>query len=318
MPDTDAELLPMNDVLAVADQRPVGYESIGRSAMRHPLLVALITVLGLVTGSAVGYLHPITYTAQVQLLVGRANGLVEDEVPGLAVAVQGLAADYARLVNTTPVTSDANSLLHTTKLPGSLSASPVPESSIIDVDGQASTEAGAVSLANAGGAALVKVVTADSNDTQQQLNTLRNAYKSAEKVAQSDTAQANLLQTQLNALAGSIGSTAPTPAQVSAEQSLTNQIAAKQTAASTEELTAQAYQNQYNQAVPPLSVQQEMVQQVGNATYTGSNQRSYLEASGLVGFVGGLVIGLALAAFIDMRRFRMYVRRPHELATPEL
>ena len=38
-------------------------------------------------------------------------------------------------------------------------------------------------------------------------------------------------------------------------------------------MQATAYMNQYQQAVPPLQAQQEMVQEVGQAAYTGSNRR---------------------------------------------
>lgn len=317
-PTPNPELVPMSPRFDMEDDEPGGFESIGRSAMGHPFLIALITVLGLVAGSAVGYLHPVTYTAQAQLLVGRTSGLAEQEVPGLATAVQGLASDYARLATTSAVTKDTESILGTATLPGTIVATPVPESSVIDVDGQASTEAGSVALANAAAAALVKVVTTATNDTQAQLSSLMSDYKSSEHQSLLDTANASLLQSELNNLSGSIGNNPATPAQVQREDLLKSEIAADQTAASAASLQAQAYSSQYTAAVPPLQIQQEMVQQVGNASYTGSNRKSYLEAAGLLGFVGGLVIGLALAAFIDMRRQRLVRRYRQQLATPQL
>lgn len=295
----------------------IGYESIGRSAMRHPFLIALFTVLGLVAGSAIGYEHPVTYTAQAQLLVGRTSGLAEQEVPGLATAVQGLASDYARLATNSSVVSATNAILHTDKLPGTLSASPVPQSSVITVQGQASSEVGAVALANAGAAALVKVVTQATNDTKQQLATILNQYKAAEHDANVDLANVNILQAQLNALTGRIGTNVPTAAESAQESSLASQIAAEQTAAGASQLQAQAFQNDYQNAEPPLQIQQEMVQQVGNATYTSNSRKSYLEAAGLAGFVGGLVIGLGVSAFVDSRRYRLATRRARAL-TPEL
>ena len=89
-----------------------GYESIGRSALHHPFLVGVIAVIGLLVGTAIGYKHPATYTADAQLIVGRAASLAEDQIPGLAVAEEELAADYARLGSSTNVIAAAEATLH--------------------------------------------------------------------------------------------------------------------------------------------------------------------------------------------------------------
>lgn len=316
--DTDAELLPVNQVLTVPDQQLRGYESIGRSAMRHPVLVALITVLGLVAGSAIGFMHPVTYSADAQLLVGKANAVDVSLEPALAAGVVSLASDYARLATTSSVKDQTAALLHTAKIPGTLSATPIAQSANIQVEGQASTAAEAVAIANAGAAALVKVINAATNASTAQLDDTLKAYKAAEHEAQVDTADANLLQSELNQLTGSIGNNAPTPAQVQAEDHLNAEIASYQTAAGAANLKAQGYSSQYQQDLPPLTAQEQQVQQIGGASSSGSDQRSFLEAAGLAGFVGGLVIGLALAAFVDMRRLRAFTSRSRELATPEL
>ena len=119
-----------------------GYESIGRSALHHPVLVGVIAVIGLLVGTAIGYKHPATYTADAQLIVGRAASLAQDQIPGLAVAEQELAADYARLGSSTNVISAAEAKLHVDSLPGTLSASPIAQSSIVDVQATSSSEAG--------------------------------------------------------------------------------------------------------------------------------------------------------------------------------
>ena len=131
--------------------------------------MGLLVAIGLVAGAVAGYEHPVTYTAQAKLFVGRTSGLAEDEVPGLAVAVQGLAADYARLITATNVVSATEANLRTTKLPGTLTASPVPESSVINVTASTSSEASALALANAGAGALTKVVTQVTDDGEAQL-----------------------------------------------------------------------------------------------------------------------------------------------------
>jgi hypothetical protein len=267
-------------------------------------VVGFLLAIGLVAGAVAGYEHPVTYTAQAKLFVGRTSGLAEDEVPGLGVAVQGLAADYARLITATNVVSATEATLHTSTLPGSLSASPVPESSVINVTASASNEAVAISLANAGAAALTKVVTQVTDDTQAQLQPILQNYNKADSAAEQAAATASLLQTELNGYVDKLGNQSPTPAEQAFEQSLIAQIAQAQTQADTARMQASAYMNQYQAAVPPLQAQQEMVQEVGQAAYTGSNRTSYTEAAGLGGAVAGLVIGLAGASFIDSRRGR--------------
>ncbi|GEM_PF-3822103 len=283
---------------------PEGFQSIGRSALSHPVLVGLVLAIGLLAGVVAGYEHPVTYNATAKLFVGRTSGLAEDEVPGLAASVQGLAADYARLITATNVVSDTEANLGTSSLPGTLTASPIPESSIINVQASASSQAVAISLANAAASALTKVVTQVTNDGQAQVQPILENYKRAETTVEQETATANLLQTELNNYVTKVGNQSPTPAQQAFEQSLDSQIAQAQTLANTAGMQATAYMNQYQAALPPLSAQEEMVQPVGQATYTGSNRASYAEAAGLGGAVAGLVVGLAGAAFIDSRKSR--------------
>jgi len=268
------------------------------------VLVAAAAFLGLAAGAGAGYEHPPTYTAQAQLIVGRTSELAENQIPGLAQAVQGLASNYARLITSSSVVADTESNLHSSSLPGSLTASPVPESSVIDVLASSSTEAQALSLANAGAAALVKVVTQVTNDGVAQLEPLIASYQQADSAAEKASAEANFYQTQLDDLVGKIGNGAPTHTQQAQEQTLNAKIAQWETQADLSRLQANAYMNQYNSALPPLQQQQEMVQQVGTAVYNGSNRKTFTEAGGLVGIVGGLVVGLAGAALIDTRRGR--------------
>jgi capsular polysaccharide biosynthesis protein len=282
--------------------RPAGFQSLGRSAMTHSVLVAAAAILGLAAGAGAGYEHPPSYSAEVQLIVGRTAELAENQIPGLAAAVQNLASNYSRLITSSNVVSGTESALHTTSLPGSLTASPVPESSVINVIASSPTQAQALSLANAGATALVTVVTNLTNDSQGQLEPLVAAYQRADSLAEKATAQANFYQAQLDALLAK--SSSPSPSTQAQEQSLNAKIAQWQTQADLQRLQANAYMNQYNSSLSPLDTQQEMVQVVGSAVYTGSNRTAYTEAGALGGAVGGLVIGLAGAALIDTRRGR--------------
>jgi hypothetical protein len=286
----------------------VGYESIGRSALNHPVLVGLFAVIGLLVGTAVGYEHPPTYTADAQLIVGRAASLAEDQIPGLAVAEAQLASDYARLGNSTDVISATEANLHTTSLPGTLSASPIAQSSTIDVQATASSAGEALRLADAGAAALETVVTQVTNDNQAELAPIEAAFQKADSEYEEETAQYNMLQHQLNSFLGELGNHPATGAAKRYEAYLNSQIAATLTKADTYKLESGNYSNEYYAAVPPLQLQQEMVQRIGVATPDGSNRKSYTEAAALLGAVGGLVVGLAAAAWLDSRRGRRRAR----------
>jgi capsular polysaccharide biosynthesis protein len=281
-----------------------GFEPIGRSALAHPVLVVLCTVVGLLAGAGAGYVHPVSYTADSSLIVGRTTGIAEDELAGLAVAIESLASNYARLMTTSKVISATESILHDPTLPGTVSASPIPESSIIDVQAVSSTKQGALNLANAGAVALVNAVDQLTNEGQAQLQPLLSNYKKTDSTYEKMTVEASVLQGQLNALLATIGTGASSATEQAREQALDVQIAGVQTQADIAKFQADTYQNEYTSALPPLTIQEAIVQKVGNATYSGSNFDAYMEAGGLAGTVGGLVIGLAGAAMLDVRRGR--------------
>ncbi|HTW06355.1 MAG TPA: hypothetical protein VME46_02530 [Acidimicrobiales bacterium] len=295
---------PAGRALGYGPDNEPGYESIGRSALAHPVRVAVLTLLGLLLGAVIGYEYPPTYTANAQLIVGRTASLSTETIPGFDVAVQSLASDYARLVTSSNVISATEGYLHSSRLPGNLSASPIPESSIIDVQATASSKAAAVALANAGAQGLTEIVTEITNNTQSQLAPIMSTYQKADSAAEAASVQASLLQTQLNNLLANIGKNGPTPVQTAEEDVLSSEIAAELTKSDTAKLQAQTYLNEYNNAVPPYQTQEEMVQPVGAAAYSGSNRTSLLEAAGLAGLVGGLVVGLALASLADSLKAR--------------
>jgi len=281
-----------------------GFQSIGRSALQHPWLVGLASLVGMVGGVGAGYVHPPSYTADVHLIVGRTSGLVEDQLPGMALATQQLAADYARLMTTSSVLDQTLQNLHSQALGGSLLATPIPDSSDIDVQATAPSKAAAVRLANAGGAALVTVVIQATNEGPAALKPIISEFQTADQAYEEATVQVNQLQGQLDTLNGDIGDHNPTRVQLAQQDTLKAEIADWQTQADVAKMQADAYQQQYSSAVPPLAAQQEMVQQVGYATDSGSNRTAYIEAGGLGGVVGGLIIGLAAACLIDSRRGR--------------
>lgn len=286
---------------AAGPGRPARFESVGRSAIRHPVLVALVAIFALFAGTAVGYFHHVTYQADAELSVGDSYSTAEASSQGLADSLIGLATDYAQLVTSGAVTAATEKILHTTSLPGTLSATADQDSALVDIEAQAPTEPGSVVLADAGVDALVQVVDKVTEATQAQLSALMANYQRDEQKATQDTARANLLQGQLDQL---VDSGAQTAARAAEEHSLTVEIAGLQTAANVAQLQAQTYSSQYSSSVPPLQGQDAILQQVGPAYYSGSDHRTFTEAAGLLGLVGGLVIGLGAACWLDDMRSR--------------
>ena len=236
--------------------------------------------------------------------MGRVSSLAEDQIPGLAVAEQALASDYARLATSSNVISATEANLHVSSLPGTLSASPIANSSVIDVQATAPSTAEALKLADAGAKALESDVVQVTNDSEAQLAPIMGAFEKADGAAEQATAQYNLLQHQLNTFLGELGNHPVTAVDKKYEAYLNAQISAALTRADTDKLQAGNYSNEYYAAVPPLQTQEEMVQPIGLAEYSGSDRKSYTEAAAFLGAVGGFVVGLAGAAWLDSRRGR--------------
>jgi capsular polysaccharide biosynthesis protein len=295
-------IVPDGDDATAGAQRWPQHVPLGASAARHWALVVVVTVLGLLVGAGIGYKHAVSYTADARLVVGRTASLQEAEIAGLAPAIESLAGDYARLASTSPVINATEKTLGVTTLPGTIEASPVPSSSVIDVKATAATSAEAVRLANAAAAALTSTVQNVSNATYNDLSPITSQYAKAESTYQSATQQQHTLQDQLDQLVTSIGAATPTAAQSAKEATLNTEIAQLGVQASDAQLQLSALSNQYVSAYPPLTAQEQVIQPVGTALPSGSNRKSYLEAAGLIGLIGGLVLGLAAAVILENRQ----------------
>ena len=162
-----------------------------------------------------------------------------------------------------------------TSLPGTLTASPIAQSSIIDVQATASSETEALKLANAGAAALETIVTQVTNDNQSQVAPIVNAFQKADSAYEQATAQYNLLQHQLNTFSASSATTRSPPSDKKYENYLNSQIAAALTKAD----TVQAGKRQLLQRVlrgcaSASGPARDGPARLELATYSGSNRKS--------------------------------------------
>ena len=247
---SELSIPPYKDVRVrdIGPQPDPAYVSPGRSALHHPILVLLLTVVGLVAGGAVAYQRAPVWKAQSRLIVGTTVNLTNPSAtPGLAAAETQIASNYSRLVGTATVSDGVKRRLGHPAA-GSLTATPVPQSALIVVTATGRAQSDATALAAAGQAALVDAVNVVNQQTAVANAGLFNQYQSASSQLAKDTVnlsnlqqQQSLLQSEINSLQSSINSlSASSFSSSSRTQAFQAQIAAnqQQLAAMTPELVA--------------------------------------------------------------------------------
>lgn len=118
--------------------------------IRWALTIALVVGLAGVGGVA-GYLRTPTYTSTVDLAIG-TGALATNSVPGYVQAVETLAGSFSRTIDADAITAEVarRTGMSTSDVIGSLTASPVPDSSIVRIDAVGSNAKETVKLVNEG------------------------------------------------------------------------------------------------------------------------------------------------------------------------
>jgi capsular polysaccharide biosynthesis protein len=272
---------------------PGYYESPGRSARRHWRVVALSIAVGFLLGAVVALARTPVYTAESRLFVGRTSQLDNlAATPGLALAGQELAASYSRLV-ATPALIDAITRRLGGRLDGSVSASPIPQTPIIRVQASAAEPGQAIAIANAAARTLVDQVN-KLNDAQKALaEDLIAEYQKADELYINHNQALALLQRQIE-LAGN-----------NVSEALRQQLVAAQTQVDTDQLRLKSLETDFQSALTPAQLNQQIVQRVGSTGTTTNDRNRYLEMALLVGLVVGLLVGIGIAVLIDKRHERL-------------
>jgi hypothetical protein len=271
------------------------YVSVGRSTREHWRLVALVAVAGMAIGLVVGLLRPPTYKAEARLVVGKTIQLSNlAATPGLALASQQLASDYSRLVSTHAVLDETARRLgrQAGDLGGRVSASPIPQSPVIRLEAHAAHAEDALAIADAGAGALVQAVNTLNQRQLQSAQDLLDQYRQADNALLRDQQTLKSLQDRLTRE----GPDAP--------QSLQDQVLAAQTAVDADQLNLNALASDYEGAISPGQLNEQVVQRVGKADPAGNDRTTFLQIALLVGLVGGALAGVALATMIDARAAR--------------
>jgi capsular polysaccharide biosynthesis protein len=249
--------------------------------VRHPLLVLIPLLLLAGAGVAIGLERDPVYTAKARVNVGRA-----DVAPFVLQSVVGgnaaLAASYARVIATQKVIVGAARRSSTTpdEARERLAASPIPGSTLIQVEATGPGEADAVTLANAGSRSLIAYVT-DVNVSR----TTRAAFRRYRR------AQADVERAQRRILAlRQRGSGSEVADELS--KAIVDLQAAK--------LRASNLANQYRASSGDPSGGSPL-RLIAPAASASSDRAATLQRLILIGVAAGLVLGLGLALLVANR-----------------
>ncbi|HET9733591.1 MAG TPA: hypothetical protein VFP54_13040 [Acidimicrobiales bacterium] len=286
---------------SVAEAEQEGYVSLGRSALRHWVIVSVAVAAGVLFGIGAGAVITPTYSARAELIVGKSLDLTNTAaISGFPSAEAQLAEDYARLAATP---SFASALAKTLGHPpaGSVSASAVPQSPVIDVYGEARSQAAATALANAGSAAMIQSINTVNQQTTSASQGLLAQYRAQAMKMEQDQQAVGALQAQVAASSGT------------ARADLEQQLAAASATVDTDKFRLNAIGSEYAAQFNPSLAIEQAVTALGGAYPQGGNRKTHIEIGAIAGIVSGFVLGLAMAASMDVRadrRARRYFNFP--------
>jgi hypothetical protein len=256
------------------------------AARRHWPFVIVPTIVAFALAAAIGYSIKPVYTAQATMNVGRLD-VNTQSIPGYALAIQNLAAAYARLVTADGVVGPVAAKLHRSigQVRGEVNGSPVALAPLLVVTATGSTQQGTVNLANdVAGSLATYVANLNLGGTDaQHLNlggsdaqTLLTQYKPAVNRLNELFGQLSVLQTKPN-----------TPAN-------NREKLALQTAVQGQSLQVDALKTAYLTSQQGLG-SASIVQVLNKSQFASSNHHTRIEELGFAGLVLGLLVGLGLA-----------------------
>jgi hypothetical protein len=250
--------------------------------LRHPV-IAILPVL-LLTGGAVylGIERDPEYTAKARVNVGRTD-VPAYTLQNVVIGNQAIAGSYSRVVGTEPVTTRAGRVsgVGPGEAQDRLSASPVPQSTLIQVEATGTNERDAVALANAGADSLIRYV--QRVERQGGARLLLDRFRTAQR-------KVTRLERRVQSLSTGKDAKKNRDKLNDAQVDLDAARLASQNAANIYRL---------NEGASPASASLTLIAPAADAD---SDYREKLEQLILLGVVGGLVIGLGLALLRANRR----------------
>jgi uncharacterized protein involved in exopolysaccharide biosynthesis len=262
-----------------------GPRTVGEAIGRHWWLPVLLAVVFGAAGAVAGYMRNPEYTASATLNAGRID-VQAQSISGYTQASAYLAATYSRVVGSAAVLAEvARRTGHPIDfVAGSLSATPIPNSSVFRVQAKADSARDAVNIANAAAARVVAFA-------RTQIRGGHAAGLLARYGAAS--AKASRLASRAGAARSKHGISAA-------------RLAKMRRAAATAALEAQGLQQQYVAQVANLKGTADVL--VLSRARTATDDRKQKTE---IGAFAGLVLGLLLGGLLAMR----LGRRGRRLAT---
>lgn len=260
---------------------------VGRSALRHPVVVILGLLLGLAIAGFLGLSRSPIYTSTAQLSVGRIDLGTPGAVAGFSVATQNLASAYSRAIDADAVVTPVAAKLHVTpdSLKKRLSASPIADSPVFIVEAKARSSRLAVRIANLASTSLNTYITDLNRSNPDSQRLFRDFQAAALAYSQLKTAETmaerayERLDTRSN------------------RRRLDRARARSEGALLRRETLRLAYQGS-RQGQSRTS----LIQTLSPARGASSDQASKLQIFLFAGLLGGAIVGLSLATFLANRR----------------
>ncbi|GAB47018.1 hypothetical protein [Mobilicoccus pelagius] len=277
----------------VHDHDDVREDAVGplTSVLRHPALMAVCLVLGLLLGVGAALVMPRTYGAEARVAVVPADTSAYT-IAGYPVGARELAADYSRWIRNEVAAGSWKVGDGAT-----VAASPIPESAVIRIEAQAgSAEEATRAATQAADTLMTKVGEARKGHDPQSAYA---AFTSIAPKVAAARAAASEAETEYSRAVGGEKSAASVKSARARWQKAQTELAELQLK---QEAAGELYRRQYvdTQGNSTLEV-------ISPAASTGDGLRSALLRYGLLGLGAGGLLGLLLSVMRDRRRPRSKV-----------
>jgi capsular polysaccharide biosynthesis protein len=256
------------------------------AVVRSPILALAPAVLLVFLAVVLAGVRSPVYTSRASINVGRVD-VPAFTLQGVTIGNATLALGYARFVSAPPVVAAAAGAAHvsTDDAASRISASPVPNSTLIVVEAKGSSKQQAQQLANGTALGLIRYVR-DLTARQQQSGVL-HSFRDALAATQ---ARLEILQS----LERTHSPSSPLVRQAQLDY---------QTAKLREQSVGQRYLSQEVSPAP-----QNLLQLAVPATSASSDLVSVLERMALIAVAVGLVLGVAMALWVANRALLIRLR----------
>jgi capsular polysaccharide biosynthesis protein len=258
--------------------------SAGAAVRRYWPLVVACTLLLAAAGVALGLRRAPTYTATAQDTVSALAPSIA-QVPGAVQAAQDLASSQSRLIDSLAIVGPLARRLDTSPeaLENDLSATAVPDSTVIRIQARSSSPDRAIAIANGAARGLATYVNTAVKSDAAARRTLQRYEAASASALQALTAKRNVEGQGKHAPPGALVGTSA--------------------AAAAAELRRQALDAQYRNLVESQASAPN-VQPFVLARDADSDRTSNAQILGFAGLVLGAVIGAGLATLLANRRAR--------------